>query len=709
MVKSLYTGVSGLKTHQQKMDVIGNNIANVNTTGYKTNVVTFADVYYQTKQYPTGTTATLGGTNPVQVGYGVKLNTTTPNMTQSGFTFSDSIYDMALDGEGFFQLMDGAGNIFYTRAGIFNVDEQGYLVNADGYHVLGVSGETNGQPAQNQIIRITLPDTEAKCSSATKKINGTDVTISMSAPSDNTNMSVTFTHAEFPYATYSNGILNIFFDMEEQISSESMFEQRIAEALAAGGVTLPDDVEIKFEFASIPNDPNAKVAKNNSMNGWSKATVVASGEYAFEYDTVNDMYSVIGFEGKDTTLNGATVNVVYTPGSTDTTATFTAGDATANPPTAASWTINIGDATTLEKINAAITDEMNSGTCAATEKEVITCNRYVMPASATEKAAMFGATPAVVDPDTGTTTQPVNGTRVITLACGAPQVSCSFEAYEAGEYANNYRVTFAYSGNYDSTKAVWDENNLTITICPNSTADDVQAAIIEAAQGNTKKIIKLSGLEDVLGGSVPALNANGEPMWDADTNTPIYQTTTDAGGATVNVQATVTNPMNAAQREAFFGSNPSISLGGGEDSFFAEVAQFLTTFNLTDGRYGSAQSYKDLENITVQNDGTIIGEHAVHGRMTLGRIDIATFDNPNGLSAVGNTMFAETAASGAAKLAIAGQDGAGEVVAGALEMSNVDLAQEFTDMITTQRGYQANSRVITTSDTMLEELLNLKR
>ena len=135
MVKSLYTGVSGMKTHQQKMDVIGNNIANVNTTGYKTNVVTFADVYYQTKKSPSGASTTLGGVNPTQVGYGVKMNTTTPNMTQSGFTFSDSIYDMAIDGKGFFQVMDGAGNILYTRAGIFKVDEEGNLVNASGYKV----------------------------------------------------------------------------------------------------------------------------------------------------------------------------------------------------------------------------------------------------------------------------------------------------------------------------------------------------------------------------------------------------------------------------------------------------------------------------------------------------------------------------------------------------------------------------------------------
>ena len=95
--------------------------------------------------------------------------------------------------------------------------------------------------------------------------------------------------------------------------------------------------------------------------------------------------------------------------------------------------------------------------------------------------------------------------------------------------------------------------------------------------------------------------------------------------------------------------------------------------------------------------------------MVFGRIDIALFDNPNGLAKVGGTNFAETGASGAPRLTVPGQDGAGVVLNGTLEMSNVDLADEFTNMITTQRGYQANSRVVTVSDTMLEELLNLKR
>ena len=658
MVKSLYSGVTGLKTHQQKMDVIGNNIANVNTTGYKTSVVTFADVYYQTKKSPSGTTATLGGTNPRQIGYGVKMNTTSPNMTQSGFTFSDSIYDMAIDGEGFFQLMDGAGNVFYSRAGVFNVDEMGYLVDANGYHVLGVSGDSTSQPGSSEIIKITIPETEAKCSSATKLVNGTNVTISVSAPSDNTDMSVTFTNAQYPYATYANGILNIFFDMSKQYNSDDEFEAAIQQAIAAGGVSLPDDVELKFEFETIPDDPDAKIA-SNSIDAWNYKMTSASGEDYWSYTytspadaTVTETKTAqLAFDTKDLLQNNVTVTITYDENATDT--------AIAGTPTIDdqgnlndAWEIVLCPNSNSTEINEAIAKYIEDNSTPTATIPELTCTKCILPSDSDNRDAAIAA---------------MNNGGVITLeGIEESSLGVTVTATEAGEYANNYKVTFAYSASYDNTKAVWDENNLTITVCNNTTVDQINEAIVAAANGDDKRILEITGMAELDG-------------------------------------------MNAAAREALFGANPALSLGGGADSFFTEVAKYLTTFGLTDGRKGSEQSYKDLENVTVQADGTIIGLHNVHGYLTLGRIDIATFDNPNGLEQVGGTMFAETVASGEAKIEIAGTDGAGEVVAGALEMSNVDLSQEFTDMITTQRGYQANSRVITTSDTMLEELLNLKR
>ena len=131
-------------------------------------------------------------------------------------------------------------------------------------------------------------------------------------------------------------------------------------------------------------------------------------------------------------------------------------------------------------------------------------------------------------------------------------------------------------------------------------------------------------------------------------------------------------------------------------------AQTLTSSSKT-------QSFGDLSSFYISDNGTLIGMHAVLGALTFGRIDLATFNNPLGLEESGNSYFTSTTASGDPKLAAPGYNGSGALVSNALEMSNVNLAQEFSDMITTQRGFQANSRIITTSDSMLEELVNLKR
>jgi len=126
--------------------------------------------------------------------------------------------------------------------------------------------------------------------------------------------------------------------------------------------------------------------------------------------------------------------------------------------------------------------------------------------------------------------------------------------------------------------------------------------------------------------------------------------------------------------------------------------------------YGTGLAAGEMTGIGVDGSGKIYGTYDNGTKKLLGQIAVATFANPSGLESVGDNMFAETQNSG--EFDGVGQDpstGGGSLSAGVLEMSNVDLASEFTHMITTQRGFQANSRIITTSDTMLEELINLKR
>jgi flagellar hook protein FlgE len=121
-------------------------------------------------------------------------------------------------------------------------------------------------------------------------------------------------------------------------------------------------------------------------------------------------------------------------------------------------------------------------------------------------------------------------------------------------------------------------------------------------------------------------------------------------------------------------------------------------------------NFANYTSITIQNDGTISGTNTTTGAIdTLGQLALAVFQNPNGLLEAGTSYYSETVNSGVPAFAAAGSASAGYLVSGGLEMSNVDLSKEFTDMIIAQRGFQANARVITTSDQVLEELVNLKR
>ncbi|MDZ7672968.1 MAG: flagellar hook-basal body complex protein [Halanaerobiales bacterium] len=144
MIRSMYSGVSGLKVHQNQMDVIGNNIANVNTTGFKGSRVTFKEMLNQTLSGASSPQGGRGGTNPKQIGLGVQLGSIDTNMGQGSLQSTGKMTDMAIQGNGFFIVNDGSQN-YYTRAGNIDFDEEGYLVNtANGNRVQGWTADENG-------------------------------------------------------------------------------------------------------------------------------------------------------------------------------------------------------------------------------------------------------------------------------------------------------------------------------------------------------------------------------------------------------------------------------------------------------------------------------------------------------------------------------------------------------------------------------------
>ena len=162
MMRSLFSGVSGLKVHQTKMDVIGNNIANVNTVGFKSSSVTFTDIFYQTSQSASGPNAATGagGQNAKQIGLGAAMGAIAVNITgQGGSQRTDNPFDLMINGDSFFVVNKGGTN-YFTKAGNFNVDEAGTLVNSAGYPVMGWQADSDGKIQKERVSALHVMASE---------------------------------------------------------------------------------------------------------------------------------------------------------------------------------------------------------------------------------------------------------------------------------------------------------------------------------------------------------------------------------------------------------------------------------------------------------------------------------------------------------------------------------------------------------------------
>ncbi|GMQ62755.1 flagellar hook protein FlgE [Vallitalea maricola] len=167
MMRSMYSGVSGLRIHQTRMDVIGNNIANVNTTGFKSGRVTFNEIFSQTLQGASGASESIGGRNPMQVGLGANISSIDTLMTEGAAQRTDNPLDMKIQGDGFF-ILKSAGGFKFSRAGAFRLDEVGNLVNPEGLNVMGWQPDAQGNIVKEKVSKIQILKPENVFSKPTK-------------------------------------------------------------------------------------------------------------------------------------------------------------------------------------------------------------------------------------------------------------------------------------------------------------------------------------------------------------------------------------------------------------------------------------------------------------------------------------------------------------------------------------------------------------
>lgn len=206
-----------------------------------------------------------------------------------------------------------------------------------------------------------------------------------------------------------------------------------------------------------------------------------------------------------------------------------------------------------------------------------------------------------------------------------------------------------------------------------------------------------------------------DTLGNARVVTLTFTKSTDAGstGQSWTVSAQDPNLATPATTTLTFDTNGALTTPGalnvnGIDINLGQISGFAEINSLAIAQKNGQQA-GTLQSFAISNDGTIMGAFSNGVKEQIGRIATANFDNPSGLEKVGGSLFNASVNSGEAQIGVAGDGGRGTLVGGALEMSNVDLSQEFTNLIVAQRGFQANSRIITTSDEVLQELVNLKR
>lgn len=251
MLRSMFAAVTGLRAHQAFMDVVGNNIANVNTTGYKTSSVLFEDLLSQSMTGAGAPTSATGGTNPAQVGLGVRLTGISTNFAQGATQLTGRSTDFAIQGDGFFAV-DQGGQTAYTRNGSFSLDGNGNLVTADGGFVQGWQADQNGNVSSNANVgRLKIPVGQIinPVTTTTMKIGGnlpadaaTGTVVNAGISVDNSLGTSVPLRAEFTKIANAAGTVNwqvrVFDSGNNLISGPAAVTFDLNGALTSGNVTV---------------------------------------------------------------------------------------------------------------------------------------------------------------------------------------------------------------------------------------------------------------------------------------------------------------------------------------------------------------------------------------------------------------------------------------------------------------------------------------
>jgi len=649
MMASLFAGVSGLKNHQVKMNVIGNNIANINTIGFKTSRVNFQEALVQTFKGAGRPSPITGGTNPVQLGLGMQVATIDNLFQQGGLETTGQITDLAIQGQGFFVLGDANGNRFYTRAGAFSVDSTSRLVDpASGLFVLGRMADSTGNISSiTPVDEVLLPLGQQDPANATSIINmrnnlnaaATDSDASLNSAGLSNVLSVSGRAANGVGGTHSITITGAQAQNASFTGGTSGMGN--ATSLSSQGVTIFDDFSIlidgtRTEQISGLNSSSTVEDLVNAINQIDgvNAQLTGTGEVEIIRERAGDpvLYS---FESSDSTAGGI-VNIIF-----------------GIPAGVGNTFISAGGA--APTLNAVDTFTPLQGTGPAAGPIVASLGLVFDPVSGLA-TGLTGIGDGGIDVTTGTgglAPTPIGSELLIDTE--PTNHSTSIQVFDS--LGGKHTLSVEFFKSIINNRWEWSASML--------------------------------GNETITSGATGYVTFNN----DGSLNTFSYN-----GGA----NAVTIDPQNGA-------ANIGISVNAGSTNGYDGLTGFASGRHTATVVGQNGYGLGILEKISIDQSGNISGIFSNGINRVLAQIILADFSNQTGLLKVGRSMYQPSANSGQAIEGVAGSTISGAISSGALESSAVDIAQEFTQMITAQRGFQANARIITTSDSMLDELVNIKR
>ena len=706
MMRSLFSGISGLKGHQTRMDVVGHNISNVNTVGYKASRVTFADTLYQTTAGASAPQGNLGGVNPKQIGLGATVSSIDTIFGDASVQGTGKNTDVALSGNGLFMVKNNSGT-YYTRSGAFEFDAEGnYVMPANGSFVQGWMARENGelvtteQPG-NITIKAGKSMQPQMTTSATYLNNlnadtkGYEIASIVAKYKDGTQKSL---------ASYKQGAVGVM-SLGTDKSKTVTLDDEVADYKFTTNDALKDKALFKTTVTSLdPNGKNIGLTFKNDSGSYSIGVVNGTSLDNVEFDMNSGGPYAIGQK-------------YYLTGTIDTNGVTTSG--------------STPGVTELTLKNAQIVDAAGNTVQALTGKtikvKVPTPSDFTYADGDTPK---FGMTISKMEAEKGvkvaTPNTYSNGAKLDENECTTTVTSTAFapgQRYVVTEQNQEYIYKGRHNGDDGIVKNVQRDSKKEDTV----TLTMKNGQVFTAATNGEYKVggmyyppsVTTFTVYDSLGGahSVPlTFRKTGANEWDMSLGGSDTYTYKEANGMEVTATLTKTT-LKFDQTGRYVSGDATISMTykrEGEEEpkqhkvtvSLGALTQYSGSSTIKAESDGNAEGV--LKNVTIDNTGTITGVYSNGKIKAEAQLAIAQFNNPAGLTRAGGNFFQISNNSGAANVKTA-TDLACTITPSALEMSNVDIADQFSDMIVTQRGFQANSKTITVGDEMLETLINMKR